>query len=56
MNLDVFLAFSDMGVRFPQVAFSVWRQTLGPRRCTAADKTRLRTVRDRHDIPVPVRF
>jgi len=53
MNLDVFLAFSDIHVRFTQVA----KRRSGARFscCTAADNFRSRAVLNEVSIPFAVR-
>jgi hypothetical protein len=53
MNLDVFLAFSDIDVRFTQVAARAAQTRI--RCCTAADSLRSRSVLNRFSIPFAVR-
>ena len=53
MNLDVFLAFSDIRVRFTQVAR--YRSGMPLPCCTAADNSRSRAVLNEVSIPFAVR-
>ena len=53
MNLDVFLAFSDIRVRFTQVA--KYRSGTSFPCCTAADSSRSRAVLNEVSIPFAVR-
>jgi hypothetical protein len=54
MNLDVFLAFSDIDVRFTQVVARTARAPI--RCCTAADNFRSRAVLKDVSVPFTVRW